>query len=101
MDRLGSHQSPSSHGNEWPPSRMAHGRTRSIPSLFPSNSNPASPGTPTSPLSSVDMLVGQSTGFHASHGRNRSMGGGVLMSPVGSSGPVLGAEHEWADIQAR
>jgi glycerol dehydrogenase-like iron-containing ADH family enzyme len=29
------------------------------------------------------------------------MGGGVLMSPVGSSGPVLGAEHEWADIQAR
>lgn len=23
------------------------------------------------------------------------------MSPVGSSGPVLGAEHEWADIQAR
>jgi hypothetical protein len=29
------------------------------------------------------------------------MGGGVLMSPAGSSGPMLGAEQEWAGIQAR
>jgi hypothetical protein len=29
------------------------------------------------------------------------MGGGVLMSPVGSNATGLGAEHEWAGIQAR
>jgi hypothetical protein len=29
------------------------------------------------------------------------MGGGVLMSPVGSSSAGLGAEQEWAGIQAR
>lgn len=29
------------------------------------------------------------------------MGGGVLMSPVGSSSAGLGAEHEWAEVQAR
>jgi len=29
------------------------------------------------------------------------MGGSVLMSPVGSSSAGLGAEHEWAGIQAR
>jgi len=29
------------------------------------------------------------------------MGGGVLMSPVGSSAAGLGVEHEWAGIQAR
>lgn len=100
MDRLGSNQTPMGSPNDWPPSR-SHGRTRSIPNIFPSHSNPTSPITPSSPLASVDMLVGQSTGFVPSHGRNRSMGGGVLMSPAGTNASMLGAEHEWAGIQAR
>jgi hypothetical protein len=29
------------------------------------------------------------------------MGGGVLMSPAGTNASMLGAEHEWAGIQAR
>lgn len=98
MDRRqnGSHQTGAATA-----SQMAHSRNRSIPSLYGmAQSNPTSPVTPSSPLASVDMLVNQSTGFHPSHGRNRSLGGGVL-SPVGSNGPNLGSENEWADIQAR
>lgn len=107
MDRRGSQQTASGSGNgigpgaEWPPSHLSHSRTRSIPALYASQSNPGSPIAPSSPLASVDMLLNQTTGFMPSHGRNRSMGQAALMSPTGSIGAALGAEHEWADIQAR
>ena len=44
------------------------------------------------------------TSLPLGHGRSKSLGhamGSVPMSPGGSGSPMMGAEVEWADIQAR
>ena len=55
-------------------------------------------------MAATERRGSQQTGPALGHGRTKSLGGGmgsVPMSPAASGSPMLGAEHEWADIQAR